>query len=134
MRSKTILLVDDDPDDREFFREAVTEIDDSLQCVLCSEGHHAFDILNGGEELPDLIFLDMNMPRMNGRQCLLELKKNENWRNIPVIIYTTSKVREDRYFTEANGAVHFITKPSRFGDLKTAIAQAIVRFIRHRDQ
>lgn len=70
----TILIVDDDEDDKEMFIEVVSEIDNSTNCIQASNGYEALEILEKNISLPDLIFLDLNMPRMNGKQCLQSIK------------------------------------------------------------
>ena len=108
----TLLIVDDDEDDKEMFIEVATEIDSSINCIKAANGLEALQLLKKEEFFPDFIFLDLNMPRMNGKQCLVHLKQNEKLRSIPVIIYTTSKMAEDIEEAKRLGAVHFITKPS----------------------
>ena len=71
--------------------------------------------------MPEYIFLDLNMPRMNGKQCLEQIKSESNFNSIPVIIYTTSKAKEDIEETRYLGAHYFLTKPYKYADLKKAI-------------
>ena len=112
-RSRKILLIDDDADDRKYFIEAVKEIDAGIQCVTAKDGEQALALLQQpGLTLPNFIFLDLRMPRVNGRQCLLQIKANERLKAIPVIIYTTSKEVQEAEDLQNIGAVHFITKPS----------------------
>ncbi len=107
-----ILIVDDDDEDKEFFREALQQVDASVICLEAADGLEALKILQTpGSELPDLIFLDLNMPRMGGKQCLAEIKKARHLCHLPVIIYTTSKRVEHRAEMKALGAAYFITKP-----------------------
>ncbi|MCW3110267.1 MAG: response regulator receiver protein [Segetibacter sp.] len=114
----TLLIVDDDEDDKEMFIEVATDIDASITCIKAANGFDALQLLKKEEIIPDFIFLDLNMPRMNGKQCLEHLKKNERLTLIPVIIYTTSKSSEDKEEVKKLGAVHFITKPSSMIALK----------------
>ncbi len=124
--TKKIMIVDDDEDDMEFFCEAVMEIDASLACVTATNGEDALQKLRKGKtQLPDLIFLDLNMPRMDGKTCLRELKKDNDLKNIPVIISTTSSHHRDVQETLQLGAVHFMTKPSTFDRMKTGIEKAL---------
>ncbi|MEP6514446.1 MAG: response regulator [Parafilimonas sp.] len=119
---KTFLIVDDDADDCEFFCEAVSEIDASVKCITIHSGEDALQKLRTGiKQLPDFIFLDLNMPRMNGRQCLIELKKDTRLKNIPVIIYSTSSAQKDIDETRQLGAAYFLTKPSDFQKLRKEI-------------
>lgn len=118
LRNHILLVADDDQDDREMFIEVVTEICPSLKCIKASNGKEALILVENEQISPDLIFLDLNMPRMNGRQCLKHLKENEKTKAIPVIIYTTSKLEKDKQETQKLGAVHFITKPTSMTVLK----------------
>lgn len=107
-----ILLVDDDADDRKYFMDAVKEIDATIECVTAKDGQQALEMLRNKEiSLPNYIFLDLRMPRYNGKQCLLQIKADERLKNIPVIIYTTSKEVQDAEELQGLGAVHFVSKP-----------------------
>lgn len=124
--AKKIMIVDDDEDDIDFFCEAVRNIDRSHTCVTVSNCEEALQRLRKGKtQLPDLIFLDLNMPRMNGKICLRELKKDSALKNIPVIIYTTSSHHKDKEETLKHGAAHFITKPPTFERMKAEIKEAL---------
>ncbi len=113
-----IFLIDDDIDDQELFIEAVHELDAEINCVCASNGEEGLAILEGLQtKLPDLIFLDLNMPRLNGKQCLVRLKTNTKLRHIPVVMYTTSSQESDAHESLKLGAVNFITKPSSFREL-----------------
>ena len=115
---RRIFVIDDDIDDQELFIEAVREINAGIQCECASNGEEALAILGKSESnLPDLIFLDLNMPRLNGKQCLERLKSSKLLRHIPVVIYSTSSQENDVRDTMALGAVHFLTKPSSFHEL-----------------
>lgn len=108
----SFLIVDDDADDRMLFIEAVREIDETIECTIARNGEQALQFLRNFEySLPDFIFLDIRMPRLNGKKCLFEIKKDERLKNIPVIIYTTSKAVEESKELRAMGAFHFISKP-----------------------
>src|SRR6188768_3557680 len=85
-----ILIVDDDPEDIQLFAEALLEIDESINCVEAYNGLEALKVLKRNSFLPNYIFLDINMPLMNGRKCLEEIKSNPNYNHIPVIIYSTT--------------------------------------------
>jgi len=120
---KTLLLVDDDEDDCFLFREVLTEVDSSIQLVNAQNGKEALQMLwKENAVLPDLILLDLNMPKMDGKQCLDELKKDERLSQIPVFIYTTSSQSKDIEYTLQLGAECFITKPSSARDLQTLLA------------
>src|SRR4051812_7335021 len=82
----TILLVEDDEDDRFFFLEALREIDNAVLYAVATNGRLALDRLRDAHPLPDMIFTDINMPVMNGLECLTALKQNPATKHIPVVI------------------------------------------------
>ncbi|HUR31747.1 MAG TPA: response regulator [Saprospiraceae bacterium] len=119
---KVIMIVDDDPDDVAFFCEALSEIDTSIRCIGVKGAEEALWLLKkNSDNYPDFIFLDLNMPKMNGKQCLKQIKSDINLSSIPVVVYTTSKTREDIAEAKKLGAHYFLTKPNKFAELKTAI-------------
>jgi CheY-like chemotaxis protein len=111
---KHVFLVDDDEDDQLFFVEAMQEIDSSIYCSIAENGRKALNRLNALVELPDLIFLDINMPELNGFDCLKELKKCARLRTIPVIMLSTSVSVKDINYSKELGAQLFFTKPSSY--------------------
>ncbi len=120
--NRIYLIVDDDRDDQDLFIEAVHKIDETIRCYSASDCEEALRFLRSGVTLlPDLIFLDLNLPRINGKQCLIELKKDVALRDIAVVIYSTSSERSDIEETARLGAVHFLTKPNTFGELCDAL-------------
>lgn len=111
--TRNILLVDDDADDRKYFLEAVKEIDPTIEVSMSKDGEQAFAFLTRRtDHLPDYIFLDLRMPRVNGKQFLVRIKADERLKNIPVIIYTTSREVAESEALHQMGAVHFISKPN----------------------
>jgi CheY-like chemotaxis protein len=116
------MIIDDDPDDIAFFCEALSEIDASIKCVTAYGGEQALEMLKASQAIaPDIIFMDLNMPRMNGKECLQCIKSDVSISDIPVVVYTTSKTQEDIDLTNKLGAVYFLTKPNKFDELKNAI-------------
>jgi CheY-like chemotaxis protein len=114
----TVFLADDDIDDLETLRDVLKGIDDNLQCFWSQDGEEALKILS--DEIfqkPDLIFLDFNMPRLNGKQVLKQLKKNKNLRDIPVIMYSTFIGESDIDEMKKLGAVYVLTKATEFKKL-----------------
>jgi len=111
------LIAEDDVDDQEIFSIAIQELDDPYDCTYTLNGIDALEHLTNGMLLPDYIFLDLNMPRMNGIQCLEEIKKQPRLSHIPVVIYSTSSGQCFIDDALLHGAVTFITKPSRISDL-----------------
>lgn len=123
---KKFFLADDDPDDQELFLEALQLIDNRSECETAFNGQEALQkLLHGRKPLPDFIFLDLNMPGMNGTQCLAEIKKHETLQHIPVIIYSTSSDNKDIEDTLQYGAAYFLQKPNRFEELLVSLKKII---------
>jgi CheY-like chemotaxis protein len=108
---KTCLLVDDDEDDKEIFCLALAKVDPAIECTTASDGLEALSILKNRSFVPSYIFLDLNMPRMDGKECLKEIRKQSHLQDIPVIIFSTSSAEKDIEETKKLGASSFITKP-----------------------
>lgn len=120
------MIVDDDEDDIDFFRDAIFKIDPAHTCMTASNGEDALNKLHKETgKLPDFIFLDLNMPRMDGKTCLKELKKQERLRDIPIIIYTTSAYQKERDEILKLGAAHFLTKAYSIKTLQEGIRNII---------
>lgn len=112
---KTIFLVDDDADDRELFQSAVNSFSSDNRIVEAVDGKEALGLLNQNDfPFPDIIFLDLNMPKVNGLEVLKAIKKNPKYKSIPIFIYTTSNAKEDKELCLAEGASGFITKHYSF--------------------
>jgi CheY-like chemotaxis protein len=115
---KICFLVDDDQDDQEIFTMALEELDLPVKCVIASDCSEAISKLSKDRTFnPDYIFLDINMPKMNGKECLKEIKKHAHLKHIPVIMYSTSLKPSDVSETRKLGAVGFITKPNKVSEL-----------------
>lgn len=126
MNKMKILLVDDDEDDREFFADALVGVDLNTQLQQLDNGKSCLDYLRQQmENLPNLIFLDLNMPIMNGFECLTEIRKNPLLKDLPIAIYSTSSSDKDIERTFLSGANIYIKKPSSFEDLKKSLTQVI---------
>ena len=110
----TCFLIDDDPDDQEIFLSVLGSIDPSVKCLTAMNGQEAIKKLGSAEVKPDLIFLDLNMPLMNGKQFLVARNLLDECRHIPVIILTTSSDRSSMEETRQLGAKDYITKPDKF--------------------
>jgi CheY-like chemotaxis protein len=107
----TILLADDDKDDALIFQEALDEAECNATFLHANTGANVFTLLEKGAR-PDIIFLDLNMPVMNGWQCLAKLKNSEPYKDIPVVMYTTSSNPRDYQVATDLNADGLITKPS----------------------
>jgi CheY-like chemotaxis protein len=123
----TILLADDDEDDCFLFGEALKEIQIPTQLTTVCDGEQLLHILESiKEELPSVLFLDLNMPRKNGWQCLEKIGQNKKLKKLKVIIFSTSfqqAVVDELY---KKGAMHYIRKPNDFSQLKEVILQVLM--------
>jgi len=105
-------VVDDDADDRDIFTMALGCIGHKVKCVTAKNGEEALELLKNDETfVPDFIFLDINMPRVDGKECLVEMRKMERLKNTPVYIYSTSLADKDRIETLNLGADDYFMKP-----------------------
>lgn len=121
-----ILLADDDMDDCTFFKEVLEELPVSASLKIVNDGVQLMQLLNTKEEpLPDILFLDLNMPRKTGFECLLEIKRSKKLKSLPVIIYSTSLNPEVVNLLYEKGAQHYIRKPGEFSNLKKVIYEAL---------
>ncbi len=111
-----ILAVDDDLEDFEFFSEAIKEIDHTIVVLRASNGLEALEILESHLLMPDYIFLDINMPLMDGRQCLQKIKQHDRLKEIPVIMYSTTS-NQTEITQYKNMGARFLVKPDRFAHL-----------------
>lgn len=126
---KTVFLIDDDDDDREIFEEALNSLEFDVAYQEAADGLEALEKLkNPNFKKPDIIFLDLNMPKMDGRQFLLEIKKCEEFRHIPIIIYSTSSNSRDINFTLENKAAKFITKHHSIVQLRSELEITLQSF------
>jgi CheY-like chemotaxis protein len=130
----TILLADDDADDRMLTRDALAESRLANDLRSVEDGEELLDYLlkrgnyaNADAPRPGLILLDLNMPRKDGREALREIKADPTLRQIPVVVLTTSKAEEDIYRTYDLGVNSFITKPVTFDGLVT-VMRALGRY------
>ncbi|PCC68669.1 Response regulator receiver domain-containing protein [Nannocystis exedens] len=123
-RPITILIADDDPEDRMLAEEALREsrlvndirfVDDGEDLLEYLQGRGKY--AGGDQPRPDMILLDLNMPRMDGREALKVIKSDPELRRIPVVVLTTSKAEEDIYRTYDLGVNSFIIKPVTFDSL-----------------
>lgn len=125
MKEKIILLADDDRDDTEMFCEALIDIDQDVICHCAENGSEVLKILENQDQLPGVIFLDLNMPIMNGWECLKKLKADERYKEIPVIMISTSSHKNDLETASQQGALCYFVKPNNFNDLKDVLRSVI---------
>lgn len=121
-----IVLADDDEDDRLLFKEAIEEIEIKTRLSLFNNGQELMDYLNlPAIALPNLIFLDLNMPVKNGIQCLKEIRSNPDLNDVSIAIYSTSSSESDIENTFVNGANIYLNKPNNFDNLRESIEKVL---------
>lgn len=123
-----ILLADDDDDDCSFFKEALDELSLKTTLITVNDGVQLMAFLTdkSKEILPDVLFLDLNMPRKNGSECLTEIRQIERLKDFPIIIFSTSLDIEIVDVMYEKGATFYIRKPGDFSKLKTVIENSLV--------
>jgi CheY-like chemotaxis protein len=112
-----VLFVDDDVEDREFFVDALSYVNPKLSCVLARDCEQALAILNTAAGYPQYIFLDINMPAMDGRSCLTRIKSDDRFRDIKVVMYSTTSDQQLMEDYKRLGATYFLVKPPTFKGL-----------------
>lgn len=118
-QSKRVFLIDDDEDDRLFFGIGLSEYDPSIEFLYDRDSETALRRLSEKmQPLPDIVFLDWNMPKLSGRQLLGAIRANGRYDEMPVIIFTTSSSQEDKAEAAELGASFFLSKPSSLYELK----------------
>jgi CheY-like chemotaxis protein len=128
MSSKTInlLLADDDEDDRLLFKDAIDSLHMNTELVMVNNGLELLNLLEQEETpLPDMIFLDLNMPIMGGFESLARIRSNPRLQNLSVAIYSTSSSKKDIEESLIKGANIYINKPNDFGALKVLMKRII---------
>ena len=118
MQHQTIMIIDDDQDDRDFFFEALMEVDNECGFLAASNGIDAIKSLNhAGTPPPDMIFLALNMPLMNRFQCQEKIRNISAFKHTPVIIYTTPYAVENKESYKELNPVYFLSKPTRYNEI-----------------
>ena len=122
-----LLLADDDEDDCAFFKDALDDLPISAILTTVNDGVELMEFLlqKSFKNLPDILFLDLNMPRKNGYECLQEMKLINELKNLPVIIFSTSLDNNVVDSLYEKGAIHYIRKPGDFSKLKKVIFEAL---------
>lgn len=122
-----LLLADDDTDDCDFFKDALNDLPLSTTLTTVHNGVELMKLLTQKEfNLPYALYLDLNMPRKNGFECLAEIKLNETLKQLPVIIFSTSFDKEVVKLLYAQGADYYIRKPAEYSNLKKIILKSII--------
>ena len=122
-----ILLAEDDEDDRDLFTNALKELKTKIIVHTVNDGIELMDYLaKNGNALPQLLFLDLNMPRKNGFECLKEIRSKQKLREISIAIFSTSASEKDIEETFLNGANVYINKPNSYNALKQALSKVVM--------
>jgi len=125
-RPSFFLLADDDEDDRQFFLEALRSIDPGIECITAKNGKEALTLLqNDFFAAPDFVFLDLNMPMMNGIKCLEEIKKIPALAELRVVLYSTTSEKEFEEQSKKAGAYAFFVKPTRTTELANYLRRLV---------
>lgn len=121
-----VLLTDDDEDDRLIFSEILNEIDKDITVNMVNDGKQLMDFLTSDDNpLPHIIYLDLNMPNMDGIECLKEIRNHEKYSKISIAIYSTSTSEKDIDNTFSLGANIYITKPGDYSELKKVLKKSL---------
>ncbi len=121
-----ILLAEDDEDDRFFFKEAIDKVKVKTILTTVNDGVELMDYLDNPEnEKPHIVFLDLNMPRKGGIECLVEIRANKKYNDLTVAIYSTSASDFDIEETFVKGANVYIRKPNDFKVLQKVISEVL---------
>src|SRR5690606_6157277 len=121
-----VLLVDDDSDDRNTFRDALSELKIGTNLTMLEDGRNLLDYLeNPSNKKPDILFLDLNMPYKSGVECLIEIRGHSKYNDLSVAIYSTSSTDKDIEDTFINGANVYIKKPNNFASLKRVLGEVV---------
>jgi len=127
INTRHILLADDDKDDSILFQEILEELPLSTHLTKVSNGEQLMQFLNETkDQLPDVLFLDLNMPRKNGYDCLSEIKGSEKLKSLSVIIFSTAFEPQVISLLYEKGAQYYIRKPNSYWQLKNLIHQALI--------
>jgi two-component system, response regulator len=135
-RRPSVLIAEDDPDDRLLLEEIFRGFGDLLEIHFVEDGERLMETLHRGAtgpepsaSYPGLILMDLNMPRKDGREALLEIKKDPSFRKIPVVVLTTSALEEDKLLCGKAGADGYVTKPGGFNELDHSIREVVMTWL-----
>lgn len=123
-------LIDDDHDDQEIFELALKDVNSSYTCIMVRDCLEALEKLKNNKDLKiDLIILDINMPKMNGKECVIELKKEAHLENVPTFLYSTYDSGKELAEARRLGATGFITKPPSIPELSALLKDIIDKHV-----
>jgi CheY-like chemotaxis protein len=119
-----LLVIDDDPEDIQLFCEALAEVDSKVLCLTSATGEWALEIMRAGA-VPDIVVLDINMPKLTGKETLAEIRKNRDFDAVRIFMFSTTVNPVEIEECKALGATDFFIKPSNFERLKEVIARMV---------
>ena len=123
-----IILADDDPDDCLIFSQVASEVNSTFKITCLHDCESLLEYLNTSSP-PDIIFLDLNMPVLSGQDCLKKIKERAEWRNIPIVIYSTATRKDIIEECYKLGASLYIPKPNEANRLKETISSVVEKFV-----
>jgi len=122
---KKIMMADDDEEDVDLFKDVLSDLAMDVHLQVAANGIELMKMLEVTEVFPELIFLDLNMPLKNGIICLQEIKSNPFWKNIKVIILSTSSHQDQIKVAYDKGADFYLTKSASYTDFKNTVAACL---------
>ena len=125
MNVKKILMADDDQEDIDLFKDVLADLGVELEMEVAGNGIELLKLLEKSEVLPDMIFLDLNMPLKNGMQCLQQVRVNQLWNDIKIIILSTSSHKDQVKAAYVKGADFYMVKSFNYIDFKNAVAACL---------
>ena len=124
-KSFQIFLVDDDTEDQEFFIDALSATGESVELSIFDSGTQLFDAISNTVKKPDMIYIDLHMPLMDGEECLKVLRKDDSLKAVPVIIYSTALDLDKIGELFSMGANRYLRKPNSFNSLVASLSATI---------
>ena len=128
LQKNRVLVIDDDSDDQRFLREAINDLFPNMECISINNGKDALKFIDENPPPPSYIFVDLNMPYLNGFEFLKEFKKERRNNQTSVFVYSTSSNPRDREKAKLLGADDYIVKFSNMHSLKTKLKDVIQTF------
>jgi CheY-like chemotaxis protein len=120
-----VLMAEDDEEDVDIFKQVLTELPVDVDLEVATNGIELMKLLADATVLPELIFLDLNMPLKNGMLCLQEIKANQRWKNIKVVILSTSSHKDQMKTAYEKGADFYMVKSNNYTDFKNDVAACL---------
>ncbi len=125
MLSKKVLIAEDDEEDVDIFKQVLNDLTIEVNLEVAANGIELMQMLEDAAVLPELIFLDLNMPFKNGMLCLQEIKANQRWKNIKVVILSTSSHQDQMKIAYEKGADFYMIKSTSYTDFRNAVAECL---------